>query len=108
MLSFPLALLLWEVLNSLWGYEADVCVGGKMQDGTALKRCCPGCVLQDFLFTYRDRVEAVTAQQVVEAAARHLHPQQQVVVVVGDAAVFGPQLIEAGFEVQALRPTPAE
>ncbi|WIA12269.1 hypothetical protein OEZ85_012331 [Tetradesmus obliquus] len=63
---------------------------------------------QDFLFTYRDRVEAVTAQQVVDAAARHLHPQQQVVVVVGDAAVFGPQLTEAGFEVQALRPAPAE
>jgi zinc protease len=66
------------------------------------------CVLQDFLFTYRDRVEAVTAQQVVAAAARHLHPQQQVVVVVGDAAEFGPQLTEAGFAVQALKPAPAE
>eukprot|EP00882_Tetradesmus_deserticola_P031586 GHRQ01035726.1.p1 GENE.GHRQ01035726.1~~GHRQ01035726.1.p1 ORF type:complete len:207 (+),score=74.32 GHRQ01035726.1:199-819(+) len=61
----------------------------------------------DFLFTYRDRVEEVTAQQVVAAAARHLHPQQQVVVVVGDAAEFGPQLTEAGFAVQSLTPAPA-
>lgn len=63
--------------------------------------------LQDFLFRYRDRVEAVTADQVVAAAKRHLHPDQQLVVVVGDAAVVAPQLKEAGFEVQPLKPVPA-
>ncbi|KAF8071282.1 zinc protease-like protein [Scenedesmus sp. PABB004] len=63
---------------------------------------------QDFLFTYRDRVEAVTADDVAAAAARHLHPAQQVVVVVGDAGALRPQLEAAGFRVEALRPEPAD
>lgn len=63
--------------------------------------------LQDFLFQYRDRVEAVTSEQIKSAARRHLHPDQQLVVVVADAAVVGPQLKEAGFYVKPLTPVAA-
>lgn len=47
---------------------------------------------QDFIFQYRQGVEGVTAAQVLEAAQRHLHPRQHVVVVVGDAATIRPML----------------
>ncbi|HLE85481.1 MAG TPA: pitrilysin family protein [Thermoanaerobaculia bacterium] len=51
----------------------------------------------DRLATYRDRIEAVTADEVRRAAARHLHPEDFSIVVVGpaagrdvDLATFGP------------------
>jgi zinc protease len=51
----------------------------------------------DRLATYRDRIEAVTADEVRGAAARHLHPEDFSIVVVGpaagrdvDLATFGP------------------
>jgi predicted Zn-dependent peptidase len=66
----------------------------------------PAC-LQDFLFRYRDNVQAVTSESVMAAAAAHLHPAQQQVVVVGDASVIRPQLEQAGFRVEMLQPAPA-
>lgn len=56
----------------------------------------------DFLFAYRDGIAAVDARGVLEAAARRLHPEQQAVVVVGDAATVRPELEAAGFEVLPL------
>lgn len=45
----------------------------------------------DYYDTYRERVRQVSAQQVLEAARRHLHPEALQMVVVGDqAAVRGP------------------
>lgn len=40
----------------------------------------------DWLATYRDRIEAVTAEQVRRAAAEHLHPDAFSIVVVGPTA----------------------
>jgi predicted Zn-dependent peptidase len=59
--------------------------------------------LQDFLFQYRAGIEAVTGESVRSAAGRHLHPGQQVVVVVGDAVQVRPQLMAAGFKVLPLK-----
>jgi zinc protease len=39
----------------------------------------------DWLSSYRDRIEAVTAEEVRQAAARHLHPDSFSIVVVGPA-----------------------
>jgi predicted Zn-dependent peptidase len=58
--------------------------------------------LQDFLFRYKAAVEGVSAEDVLGAAQRHLHLQQQTVVVVGDAAKVRPQLQAAGFSIQPL------
>jgi zinc protease len=45
----------------------------------------------DYYDTYRERVRAVSAEQVLEAAQRYLHPEALQMVVVGDpAAVQGP------------------
>jgi zinc protease len=45
----------------------------------------------DYYDTYRERVRAVTAEQVLDAARRHVHPEALQMVVVGDpAAVRGP------------------
>ncbi len=43
---------------------------------------------EDFYDVYRDRVRAVTAEQVLEAARKHLHPDALQLVVVGDPAVI--------------------
>jgi zinc protease len=40
----------------------------------------------DYFDTYRDKVRAVTAADVLDAAQRHLHPDAMQLVVVGDAA----------------------
>ena len=69
---------------------------------TPLPRCLP----QDYLFKYRDNVQAVTAQGVLDAARRHLHPEQMTAVVVGNAAVVQPQLVAAGFDVVPLQLEP--
>lgn len=48
--------------------------------------------MQDYLLSYRDRIQAVTSDQVLQAAKRHLHPLDQQVVVVADAAANQEQL----------------
>ncbi|GAC1653675.1 MAG: hypothetical protein NVS4B3_16990 [Gemmatimonadaceae bacterium] len=60
----------------------------------------------DYFDSYRARIRAVTAQQVLEVARTHLHPDELQMVVVGDPAVvrvpletlgFGPlSIVEAG------------
>lgn len=40
----------------------------------------------DYLFRYRDGLSKVTANNVAAAAARHLHPGKETIIVVGDAA----------------------
>jgi zinc protease len=47
---------------------------------------------REFLDTYRDRISAVTAADVQRFGASRLHPEQMVIVLVGKAAAFGPQL----------------
>jgi zinc protease len=47
---------------------------------------------EDYFDTYRDRVRAVTAEAIREAARRHLHLDTLQVVIVGDAAVLQPVL----------------
>ena len=42
----------------------------------------------DYYDTYRNNIRAVTLDAVLEAARRHLHPDQLQTVVVGDARVI--------------------
>ncbi|KAG2498991.1 hypothetical protein HYH03_003177 [Edaphochlamys debaryana] len=58
---------------------------------------------QDFLFRYFRGIEAVTRADVARAAAAHLHPRRQAVVVVGDRDSAVPSLEAAGFAVVELR-----
>ena len=50
-------------------------------------------LVQDYLLSYRDRIQAVTSDEVLQAAKRHLHPLDQQVVVVADAAASQEQLM---------------
>ena len=50
-------------------------------------------MLQDYLISYRDKIQAVTSAQVLDAAKRHLHPLEQQVVVVADAKANQEQLM---------------
>lgn len=59
--------------------------------------------MQDYLFSYKDRVQAVTAEDVLNAAKRHLHPLEQPVVVVADAAVEKEQLMKQGRKIVPLQ-----
>lgn len=47
---------------------------------------------REFLDSYRDRIGAVTAAAIQRFAAARIHPQRSVVVLVGNAAAFGPEL----------------
>lgn len=58
--------------------------------------------MQDFLFQSQARLQQVTASSVFDAARRHLHPQAQDIVVVGDAAKFRSQLTRLGMPIQDL------
>ncbi|GLI58631.1 hypothetical protein VaNZ11_000366 [Volvox africanus] len=58
---------------------------------------------QNFLFQYVQGIERVEQRDVAKAAAAHLHPERQVVVVVGDREVTQPSLEAVGFEVYPLR-----
>jgi zinc protease len=51
----------------------------------------------DELQTYRERVNAVTPDDIQRVARKYLHPDQLTIVLVGDASVFTPQLAGAGF-----------
>lgn len=62
----------------------------------------PNACMQDYLFSYKNRVQAVTAEDVLNAAKRHLHPLDQLVVVVGDAAVVKEQLAKQGRKIVPL------
>ena len=49
---------------------------------------------EDYLETYRERVKAVTADQVMDAAQKYVRPAEMAIVVVGDAASVVPQIKE--------------
>jgi zinc protease len=46
----------------------------------------------DFIFQYQKQVETTTAEQVQQAAVKHLKPEQLVTLVVGNGAAFSPPL----------------
>ena len=48
----------------------------------------------DYLQTYREKVSAVTAEQVQDAARKYIRPDAMAIVVVGDAASVVPQISE--------------
>lgn len=58
-----------------------------------------------YLETYRDRVAAVTAGDVLAAARKRLHPDRQTLVLVGDASAFDADPAELGLPV---KPIPRE
>ena len=51
---------------------------------------------KDFLETYRERIAAVTVEQVHRVAQRYLHPDRMILVVVGDGENFEKPLSEFG------------
>ncbi|GJP33147.1 hypothetical protein CLOM_g6866 [Closterium sp. NIES-68] len=59
---------------------------------------------QDFIFEFKRRVEALSADQVVVAAQRWLHPTEQPILVVADAAAVMPQLTALGLPVTRVDP----
>jgi zinc protease len=50
------------------------------------------------LQTFRERVNAVTADDIQRVARQYLHPDRLSIVLVGDASVFAKQLAGAGFD----------
>lgn len=69
---------------------------------------------EDFIFQYRQAIEALTAEDVQQAAREHLNPDQMVTLVVGNAAAIAPplSLLADGEPVTTLditipEPTPA-
>lgn len=58
-----------------------------------------------YLETYRDRVAAVTAGDVLRAARKRLHPERQTLVLVGDASAFDADPADLGLPV---KPIPRE
>jgi zinc protease len=46
----------------------------------------------DYLHTYRDRVNAISAEDVLRVAQQHVTPDQAAIVVVGDAAEIENQI----------------
>lgn len=50
------------------------------------------------LQTYRERVNAVTADDIQRVAQQYLHPDRLTIVLVGDASVFAKQLAGVGFD----------
>jgi zinc protease len=57
---------------------------------------------QDFLQRYQQAVEAVTAQSVLEAARRKIHPDQMVAIVVGKEKDFDRPLATAGLALDRM------
>jgi len=60
---------------------------------------------KDYLENYRDRIAAVTAEEVLRVARTYLHPEKLVAVVGGDAAGFDRPLSDFG-EVRETKPEP--
>ncbi len=59
-------------------------------------------LLQDYLFTYKTGIEAVTRDDILQAARRHLHPEQQAIVVAGDRNLLEKSLSKQGQPFEAL------
>ncbi|CAI5490721.1 unnamed protein product [Closterium sp. Naga37s-1] len=59
---------------------------------------------QDFIFEFKRRVEALSPDAVLAAAQRRLHPLEQPIVVVADAAAVMPQLSALGLPVTLIDP----
>ncbi|CAI5939406.1 unnamed protein product [Closterium sp. NIES-65] len=59
---------------------------------------------QDFIFEFKRRVEALSPEAVLAAAQRRLHPGEQPIVVVADAAAVMPQLSSLGLSVTLIDP----
>ncbi|CAI5464826.1 unnamed protein product [Closterium sp. Yama58-4] len=59
---------------------------------------------QDFIFEFKRRVEALSPDAVLAAAQRRLHPGEQPIVVVADAAAVMPQLSALGLPVTRIDP----
>ena len=57
---------------------------------------------QDYLFQYKAGIEKVTSEDVRNAAARHLHPDQQTVVIAADKSIFEQRLTQRFGQVQPL------
>ena len=55
-----------------------------------------------FLDSYRDRLDAVTAEQVRDFARRRIHPEHMVIVLAGNAAAFGAELEKAYGKVETI------
>ena len=60
-------------------------------------------IVQDYLFQFRDKIQAVTAQDVLSAAQRHLHPSKQDIVVAADASL---NLLQLQKQSRPIVPTP--
>lgn len=56
----------------------------------------------DYFGTYRERILAVTTQDVMEAAQRHLHPANLQILALGEARAIEPQLTALKRDVQLL------
>jgi len=56
----------------------------------------------DYLESYRDRVAAVSAEDVLRAARERLHPERQVIVLVGDEAAFDAPPADLALPVSAI------
>ncbi len=59
----------------------------------------------DYFETYRDRILAVTADEVLSAAQKHLHPSRLQVVALGEASAIEPTVTGLGREVLRVRST---
>ena len=57
---------------------------------------------QDYLFQYKAGIEQVTREDVRNAAQRHLHPDQQIVVVAADKKTFEAGLAQKFGKVELL------
>lgn len=57
---------------------------------------------QDYLFQYKAGIEKVTREDVRNAASRHLHPEQQIVVIAADKSIFGGPLTQRFGQVEPL------
>jgi len=57
---------------------------------------------RDYLESYRDRVAAVSAEDVLRAARERLHPERQTIVLVGDVAAFDAPPAELALPVTAI------
>ncbi|KAH7405127.1 hypothetical protein KP509_15G057600 [Ceratopteris richardii] len=58
----------------------------------------------NFLLNYKKKVEELTSIDILEAAKRHLHPRNQPILVVADAARVIPALKTLGREIVVLHP----
>lgn len=67
-------------------FESTAAVAGTLASAESLG------VPEDFYSTYRERVRALTADQVHAAAQTHLHPDRLLVLAVGDSATVAPML----------------